>query len=174
MYPRQQGCERIEVTRGIPSVALPSSIGYPQTFGYRMAQYLGSCLCGGIRFEILGEIQHILNCHCSDCRKAHGAAFRTRGAVDPRSLQFLSGEELLTRYEHKKGEFRSFCRVCGSNIATFFSDPSIPTGLAIAALDSELDEGPSMHVFVSDKAKWFSICDDLPQFPELPPENYEA
>ncbi|MAS93787.1 MAG: aldehyde-activating protein [Verrucomicrobiales bacterium] len=135
-----------------------------------MSHYQGSCLCGGIRFEIDGKIKSILNCHCTDCRKAHGAAFRTRGAVEPSNFQFLSGEDLLTRYEHKPGEFRSFCRVCGSNIATFFSDPSIPIGVVIASLDTELETGPTMHVFVSDKAEWYPITDDLPQFQELPPK----
>ena len=106
-----------------------------------MKRYQGSCLCGGIRFEVLGEIKGILNCHCSDCRKAHGAAFRTRGAVEPCNFQFLAGENLLTRYEHKPGEFRSFCRVCGSNIATFFSDPSIPIGIVIALIDTKLEVG---------------------------------
>ena len=27
-------------------------------------QYAGSCLCGGIRYEIQGEIGEIVQCHC--------------------------------------------------------------------------------------------------------------
>ena len=134
-----------------------------------MKRYQGSCLCGGIRYEVSGEIKSILNCHCSDCRKAHGAAFRTRGAVEACDFQFVAGEELLTRYEHKPGEFRSFCRVCGSGIATFFSDPSIPIGLVIASLDTKIEHGPTRHVFTSDKAEWHRITDSLPQFSRMPP-----
>ncbi len=84
------------------------------------------------------------------------------------ALTFVSGEELLTRYEHKAGEYRSFCSRCGSAIATFFLDLSKPIGLALGTLDSALDKGAEIHVFVSDKASWHTITDDLPQFPELP------
>ena len=138
-----------------------------------MSKYTGSCLCGGILYEINGEIRDLLNCHCADCRKSHGAAFRTRGAVDVNEFAFVSGEELLTRYEHKAGEYRSFCSRCGSTIATFFSDTSSPIGLALGTLDSALSKGPEFHVFISDKASWHTITDDLPQFPELPPGNTE-
>ena len=42
----------------------------------------GSCLCGGIRYEVDVEgIGAVVNCHCSMCRKATGSAFRTRAAV---------------------------------------------------------------------------------------------
>ena len=34
----------------------------------------GSCLCGGIKFEFSGPMSTSSNCHCSMCRKQHGAA----------------------------------------------------------------------------------------------------
>ena len=37
----------------------------------------GSCLCGAIRYEIAGPFEDMRHCHCSRCRKAHGAAFST-------------------------------------------------------------------------------------------------
>ena len=42
----------------------------------------GSCLCGGIRYEIDAELKAVSNCHCGQCRKASGAAFGT-GATIP-------------------------------------------------------------------------------------------
>jgi hypothetical protein len=43
-----------------------------------MSATRGSCLCGGVKFEITGPLSSPLNCHCSICRKQHGAAFRSR------------------------------------------------------------------------------------------------
>ena len=40
----------------------------------------GSCLCGGVKYEIIGPLMRSGHCHCSNCRKAQGAAFRSRGA----------------------------------------------------------------------------------------------
>ena len=45
-------------------------------------RYTGSCLCGGLRYEIRGEIGDIVQCHCQRCRKANGTAFA------PPMLQF--------------------------------------------------------------------------------------
>ena len=41
----------------------------------------GSCLCGGVAWEADGPFDLMSHCHCSICRKAHGAAFATYVAV---------------------------------------------------------------------------------------------
>ena len=42
----------------------------------------GSCLCGGVKFEIRGSKGPFELCHCNRCRKATGSAFAAglRGA----------------------------------------------------------------------------------------------
>ena len=72
----------------------------------------GSCLRGGVRYEISGPLRGVLNCHCSMCRKAHGAAFRTRASVKAADFRWVQGEELITYYESSPGNHRGFCRVC--------------------------------------------------------------
>ena len=134
----------------------------------------GSCLCGKIRYEVHGDIHDILNCHCLDCRKSHGAAFRTRGGVERDDFIFLSGENLLTRYEHKPEEFHCFCSKCGSRIITMFTDSSILLGLALGTLDTDLTKGPEFHIFTSDILGWNKITDNLPQYAEFPPSKNVA
>lgn len=127
----------------------------------------GSCLCGGVRYEVaasaLGKVVH---CHCSMCRKATGAAFRTRVAVrPPAAFRWVAGEELVTRYASSPNEERSFCRVCGSTLPTFFRDAS-EIGLPLGTLDDDPGVRPSAHVWVDSKAPWSSISDRLPQWSE--------
>ena len=55
----------------------------------------GSCLCGGVEFEIAGPLTAPLNCHCSQCRKQHGAAFRSRVRVLAKDFRWLRGEHLV-------------------------------------------------------------------------------
>lgn len=38
----------------------------------------GKCLCGQIHYEISGQIENIVYCHCSQCRQAQGSAYATR------------------------------------------------------------------------------------------------
>lgn len=124
----------------------------------------GSCLCGGIRYEIDGAFGTVVNCHCSMCRKATGAAFRTRAAVPADGFRWLTGESLVSRYESSPGETRTFCRVCGATLPTFFRDHPDQIGLPLGTLDDDPGVRPSAHVFVDSKAPWFEIADDLPQF----------
>src|SRR5436190_16952963 len=76
----------------------------------------GSCLCGGVKFEITGDLMHPLNCHCSLCRKQHGAAFRSRVRVRASDLKWLQGEELVRYYESSPDFHRGFCGNCGSPV----------------------------------------------------------
>jgi hypothetical protein len=136
----------------------------------------GSCLCGGVKFEINGPLHGPSNCHCSMCRKQHGAAFRSRARVAQTDFKWVRGEELVTFYESSPGGFRGFCRVCGSPIINKFSagtpvaerDPDAPSryGIALATLDDDPGVRPAAHGFVASKAPWYEITDNLPQFAE--------
>ena len=134
----------------------------------------GSCLCGKVRYEIHGDLTGVLNCHCSDCRKAHGAAFRTRATVQSKEFIWVSGEELVSHYEAAPSEFRTFCSLCGANLVTKFKNKPEVYGFALGTLDTDPGVKPQCHVFVSDKAPWHDITDGLPQYAEYPPKNQSA
>jgi hypothetical protein len=68
----------------------------------------GSCLCDEVKYEIGGSLRDVRNCHCSMCRKAHGAAFRTRATVRAADFRYLKGEHLITAYESSPGTYRTF------------------------------------------------------------------
>jgi hypothetical protein len=144
-----------------------------------MTSVRGSCLCGGVKFEITGPLLRPLNCHCSLCRKQHGAAFRSRARVRRSDFKWIQGEELVTYYEATRGYRRGFCRVCGSPILNR-AEPHSPVaeshpqsldefGIALGTLDDDPGIRPESHIFVGSKASWFEITDDLPQFTELAP-----
>ncbi len=128
----------------------------------------GSCLCGGVRYEITGELTGALNCHCSMCRKAHGAAFRSRARVKASDFKWTAGEKLLSWYESSSGNHRGFCRVCGSALLSRFDNNPAYFGLPLGALDDDPGVKPALHVHVASKAPWFDITDALPQYPTLP------
>ncbi len=128
-----------------------------------MTALQGSCLCGGITYEIRAPLQGVINCHCSMCRKAQGAAFRTRASVKVKDFHFLSGEKLLSYYESSQGEWRSFCKICGSVIITRFGKDPDMFGFALGSLDSDPKIRIERHIFTKFKAPWFEITDELPQ-----------
>ena len=68
----------------------------------------GSCLCGGIKFEITGPLSGPLNCHCSQCRKQHGAPFRSRVRVEVKDFRWLQGEHRFEQRPQVQGNVRRF------------------------------------------------------------------
>lgn len=126
----------------------------------------GSCLCGGIRYEIDGPVGRVVNCHCSMCRKATGAAFRTRAKVLTAAFRWVRGEDLVSTYDSSPGETRTFCRICGATLPTFFRDRPDEIGLPLGTLGDDPGARPSAHVWVDSKASWWEITDTLPQFSE--------
>ncbi|MBL1270859.1 MAG: GFA family protein [Oceanospirillales bacterium] len=126
----------------------------------------GSCLCGGIQYEIAGNLSDVYNCHCSMCRKLHAAAFRTCAKVPAVDWRIVRGKELLKTYESSPGEFKVFCVNCGSSIHTKFDSNPEVYALPLGTLDTDPGVRADRHVFVGSKAPWFEITDDLPQFIE--------
>ena len=127
----------------------------------------GSCLCGGVRFEIARTVGPFELCHCNRCRKASGSALAAMLGVRTSDFHFVHGRELITSYEAPLLEtpppYRtSFCRRCGSPVpnpdpaATWFE---VPAGL----LDGDPGLRPDRHILVELNAPWHEISDSLPQ-----------
>lgn len=126
----------------------------------------GSCLCGSVRYEIRGAVGRATHCHCSMCRKAHGAAFATYGRVERSDFALVSGAGDIASYGSSPGVTRTFCKRCGSNLQ-FISDKRPTTlSLALGTLDEDPQVQASLHIFVDSKAPWFPITDELPQHAE--------
>ena len=128
----------------------------------------GSCVCGGIRFEI-EKVTALTHCHCSVCRKESGASFATYAHVRREKFRLLSGEDFVDPgYEWTPGHSRSFCKRCGSPAPKYVAATrmvSVPAGL----LDDDPRVRPSMHVFTSSKAAWVELNDDLTKYDKWVP-----
>jgi hypothetical protein len=127
----------------------------------------GTCLCGSVRYEVNGGLADAGNCHCSMCRKAHGAAFATYASVDPTNFTWVSGEHLVSFYEASPGACRMFCSICGSTIGG--AENGRITSVTLGTIEGDPGIQPRSHIFVGSMAPWYEISDDLPQFEEWPP-----
>lgn len=124
----------------------------------------GGCLCGAVRFEIDGALRHITHCHCSMCRKAHGAAFATYARLGRRRFRLVSGGDALRRFVSSEHVTREFCGRCGSPL--FWSSDEEPdvVGVALGTVDGDPGGRPEAHIHERDRACWVDIADTLPRF----------
>jgi hypothetical protein len=103
------------------------------------------------------------HCHCTVCRRAHGAGFVTWFSVAPEQLTVVEGESHLVRYKSSSHGTRSFCSLCGSSLfCTTAKDPG-RLDIVLANMDGPIDMAPQAHVFFESKVDWVSIGDDLPR-----------
>ena len=127
--------------------------------------YKGSCLCGAITFEAGGLQTDPAHCHCRMCRKFHGAAFGT--LAEAKTLNWLTGSELVRHYKADNGTVRSFCERCGSSLAFRSNDdPNTPFEIAVSLFDEDVPITVEAQIFTRYKANWYPLDTDLAIFPD--------
>ncbi|MBX2883104.1 MAG: GFA family protein [Granulosicoccus sp.] len=123
----------------------------------------GSCLCGGVCFELSGELRSVVNCHCQQCRRTHGH-FAAYTNVSRDGLRIVS-DETLSWYRSSDIAQRGFCRHCGSSL--FWSrDGSGNISVAAGSIESPSGLSTSANIFVDSRGDYYEITDTLPQHSE--------
>jgi len=74
----------------------------------------GGCLCGAIRYRLVGEPLTFYACHCTDCQRQTGSAFGLSMFVERTALELLQGgpkgfEVTMPDGRVKRGRFCSTC-----------------------------------------------------------------
>ena len=133
----------------------------------------GSCLCGKIAYQIRGGVGNLTHCHCSMCRKQHGAAFTTYARVAWDAFKFTSGADLVREFRSSAAVTRTFCSECGSTIQ-FIRDNRPGFGLAVGTMDSDPIRRPTAQIWAKDKASWWVLHDEPPYFDTYPSEQSYA
>ena len=126
----------------------------------------GSCLCGRVVYGVADAFEYAINCHCSQCRRSTGAAFKPLAGTKARWLAITSGEGELLRYGDEQGH-DVHCQSCGSLLYSLVREGQY-VHVAMGTLIDKPSIKQTMHIFVGSKAPWFEITDDLPQHDEFP------
>lgn len=129
----------------------------------------GTCLCGALKYEITEPFNFMAHCHCSRCRRHHGAPFATFLGAPLAGFRWISGADNVAEYPSAEGGTRRFCKTCASVAPMLLEE----MGMAMLTAGNIVEDPgirPQFHIFVGSKASWFEITDDLPQHEANPPE----
>jgi hypothetical protein len=124
----------------------------------------GSCLCKKIQFEIKNAPKQINLCHCKMCQKFSGSAFGSFMRVLARDFKIISGLEFEKVFDSSEWAARAFCSNCGASIRYINKEQPELTFVAAGCLDDDPKICPRHHIFVKDKAPWYEINSNIPQF----------
>jgi hypothetical protein len=127
----------------------------------------GSCLCGGVQFEVTPPFRIALHCHCSRCRKHSGTFGLTQARVQKDRFRLVRGQELIRVYEPEGGKVKAFCRECGASLFGGNWPDGDEVSIRMGSFDDDPQIRPQAHVFVDSRASWDVIPDDgLPRHRE--------
>ena len=119
----------------------------------------GSCLCGGVRYRVIGPLRPVVYCHCSQCRRTSGH-FVAATAAAKDALVIVAGKS-LEWFASSEFASRGFCRRCGSSL---FWLPNAQEHVSIMA--GTLDESTGLkafeHIYAGNKGDYYELTDDLP------------
>jgi hypothetical protein len=141
----------------------------------------GSCLCGGVKFEIRGSKGPFELCHCNRCRKATGSGFAAGLRVRGEDLRIVQGQELIKTFEAPIIDApppytNRFCGRCGSpepvpsDNASWLEVPAGALGCNLGGRYAASVGNHSHACHQSNKAERGAVLENC-AVPDLVPQN---
>jgi len=125
-----------------------------------MAGLRGSCLCGGVKFELSDLPEELRFCHCTSCKKLSGGVGTVNAGVPPSAIRIIQGAEMLQTYQPSEGSAKTFCLACGSNLFGGGWPDTERASVRVATLDDPVGLRVGHHVYVRSVAPWETLPDD--------------
>jgi hypothetical protein len=124
----------------------------------------GRCFCGTVEYAVTDEFRYALNCHCSQCRRSTGSAFKPFAGIERSKLHLTRGSDTLMIVGEENAN-DTHCGRCGSLLFSVVREGAF-VHVTLGTLVDDPSIRPSAHIFVGSKAPWFTIADGLPQYEE--------
>jgi hypothetical protein len=122
----------------------------------------GECYCRTVRYEVADAFSYALNCHCSNCRRTTGSAFKPFAGIEQARLRIVQGEDQRIIFGDD-ATHDVHCARCGSLLYSRVREGKW-VHVAMGTLADAPSIRPTAHIFVGSKAPWHEITDNLPQY----------
>jgi hypothetical protein len=110
----------------------------------------GRCFCDAVHFVVADEFIYAANCHCSNCRRATGSAFKPFAGIESNKLTVIKGKDSLLIFGNDNAN-DAHCRVCGSLLYSVVRAGCF-VHVAMGTLIDDPAIRPNKHIFVGSKA----------------------
>ena len=138
--------------------------------GSRVQKQTGACLCGQVSFDVEGDFDLFLFCHCSYCQKDTGSIHGANLISHTATLTWLKGEE-HTKIFNLPGtrHTKCFCKNCGSALPYLYEEKMLI--LPAGSIEFEPPIEPTAHIFYDSRAKWEDRLANVQKFDQFPPSS---
>ena len=115
-----------------------------------------------MQYEVEDQFAYALNCHCSNCRRTTGSAFKPFAGIERHKFGITAGEDARLIYGDEAATHDAHCGRCGSLLYSVVREGQW-VHVAMGTLLDDPSIRPTAHMFVGSKAPWHEITDNLPQ-----------
>jgi hypothetical protein len=128
--------------------------------------HVGSCFCGAVQLEVVGEPEGMGYCHCRSCRAWSGGPVNAFSLWKPEAVRITSGSDELATYQKTAFSQRRYCAKCGGHLMT--DHPTLGLVDVFAATLPTLVFAPGVHINYADTV--LPMRDGLPKLKDFPAE----
>lgn len=125
----------------------------------------GRCHCGAIAYEAEVEPGSVAVCHCGDCQRLTGSAFRANIPAPAAGFRLLRGEphRYVKTADSGARRVHAFCGDCGGPVYACAEHDPPSYSLRLGALDQREDLGPPRRqIWTRRRLAWVCELADVP------------
>ncbi len=126
----------------------------------------GACHCGEITYTASVDPARVTICHCTDCQKLTGSAYRVTVGVDAATFALLSGtpKQYVKIADSGKRRLHFFCGNCGTPMYAHAAEGPVTTyGLRLGSIDQRHQLAPRKQIWCRSALDWSSDLSALPR-----------
>jgi hypothetical protein len=125
----------------------------------------GSCHCGSIKYEAEVDPARVTICHCTDCQRLTGTAFRVSVRALQKDFVLLAGSPSTYVKTAESGAKRAqvFCSSCGSPLYTYAIGNTETYGLRVGCIEQRRELIPQNQIWCRSALDWAMDISDLPR-----------
>jgi hypothetical protein len=125
----------------------------------------GGCHCGNITFVAEIDPEKVMICHCTDCQRLTGSAFRVviRAPKDTFELRGGKPKTYIKTAESGARRVQAFCPECGTPVYSSAADNPQDFGLRIGTIRQRAELRPAKQIWCRSALGWAMDLRALPQ-----------
>jgi hypothetical protein len=127
----------------------------------------GACQCGDITIEGEVDPETVRICHCADCQKNSGSAFRLNVPISGETFRMVGtpATYIKTTAESGNPRLQAFCSRCGTSIYTTTPGEGLQTSYMtrVGILDQRDKLSPRRQIWFGSALAWVVRIGALPK-----------
>lgn len=128
----------------------------------------GQCHCGFVTYSATLDPAQVSICHCTDCQRLTGSAFRVTASLPAGDFALTGGQpKRYVRYgDNGATRLQFFCPDCGSPIYTTGEGRDADTiGIRAGTIDQRAQLAPQSQIWCDSALPWLDRLSSLERHP---------